>query len=130
MAETKQTDYGSIRVGGYVILNDKPCVIKSIQLSKTGKHGSMKCRIEAVSLIDEQKIIEVHPSGDNVLIPIIGKKNAQVLSISGKKANVMDMETYETFDLEIPEEDKNNIQEGSQIIYWIIMDQKVFKQAK
>ena len=42
----------------------------------------------------------------------------------------MDMETYETFDLEIPEEEKNNIQEGSQIIYWIIMDQKVFKQAK
>src|SRR3989338_541803 len=130
MAETKQTDYGSIRVGGYVILNDKPCVIKSIQLSKTGKHGSMKCRVEAVSLIDEQKIIEVHPSGDNVLIPIIGKKNAQVLSITGNKANVMYMETYETFDLEIPEEEKNNIQEGSQIIYWIIMDQKVFKQAK
>ena len=130
MAETKQTDYGSLRVGGYVILKDKTCVIKSIQLSKAGKRGSMKCRVEAVSLIDEQKIREVPPSGDNVLIPIIGKKNAQVLSITGNKANVMDMETYETFDLEIPEEDKNNIQEGSQIVYWIIMDQKVFKQAK
>ncbi len=129
MGETKQTDYGSVKVGGYVILNDKPCVIKSIQLSKTGKHGSMKCRIEAVTLMDDQKIIEVHPSGDNVLVPIIAKRNAQVLSISGKKANVMDMETYETFDLEIPK-DVTDLKEGIQIIYWIIMDQKVFKQAK
>jgi len=130
MSETKQTNYGSLKEGGFVILNNKACVIKSIQTSKTGKHGSMKCRIEAVSIVDGQKTIEVHPSGDNVLVPIILKKNAQVLSISGSKASVMDIETYETFDLEIPEDIKEDIKEGSIVNYWIIMNQKVLKQVK
>lgn len=130
MAETKQTDYGALREGGYVIFEGKACVIKSIQKGKAGKHGASKCRIEAISLIDSQKIIEVHPSSDKVQVPIIEKKNAQVLSITGNIANVMDTETYETFDLEIPEEDKENITESSIINYWVIMDKKVLKTSK
>jgi len=39
----------------------------------------------------------------------IEKKTAQVLSIQGNTANVMDSETYETFDLEIPEELKGQV---------------------
>ena len=44
--------------------------------------------------------------------------------------NVMDMETYETFDLTIPEELKGQIKEGIQIVYWIVMDTKLMKQIK
>ena len=45
-------------------------------------------------------------------------------------ANVMEMETYETFDLKIPEDMKDQVQAGVQIIYWDVLDEKVMKQLK
>ena len=130
MAETRLTNAGSLKVGSYVIFQNQACVVKSIQTSKTGKHGSSKCRIEAVGIIDGQKRIELYPGSDNVVVPIIEKKAAQILSVSSGKASVMDNETYETFDLEIPEDMKDQIREGGQVVYWIVMDKKVMKQGK
>ena len=70
-------------------------------------------------------------TGDHeVEAPVIGKKNAQVLSVSGDMANVMDSETYETFDLAIPEELKGQVSEGAVVVYWEIMFDKVMKQIK
>jgi len=130
MAETRQDSAGSLKPGKYVIFDGVAYVVKSIDISKTGKHGSTKCRIEASSLIDNRKVVKIIPSSDNVEIPMIEKKSAQVLSISGDTANVMDMETYETFDLKIPDDLKNDVKEGSEILYWTILDDKVMKQVK
>ncbi len=128
--ETRQTNAGSLKEGNYVILDDIPCIIKSIETSKTGKHGHAKCRIEAIGMIDARKIIKIMPGHDKVDVPIIEKRSAQVLSIKGDKANVMDTESYETFDIDIPEELKDQVAEGSQVLYWIVMDKKVIKQVK
>src|SRR3989338_10192212 len=118
MAETKLVQAGDLKVGSYVIFDNIACVVKDIQTSKTGKHGSSKCRIEAVGLINNQKKIQLCPSGDNVQVPIIEKKNAQVLSVHGDSATVMDNESFETFDIKIPEELKNSVKEGTVVNYW------------
>ena len=130
MAETKLTNVGSLKVGNYVMMGGAACIVKSIQISKTGKHGHAKARIEAVGIVDENKRIEVHPTHDNIQVPIIEKKNAQVLSIKGDSVSVMDLESFETFELKIPEELKDQIKEGSMVVYWIIMDDKALKQVK
>jgi translation initiation factor 5A len=70
------------------------------------------------------------PGHDSIEVPIIEKKNAQVLSVSGNKANVMDSETYETFDIEIPDELKGSCSEGTIILYWDVMGTRVMKQVK
>jgi translation initiation factor 5A len=70
------------------------------------------------------------PGHDKIPVPIIDKLNAQVLSVSGSNANVMDMESYETFDLKIPGELKNKVIEGSTVLYWDILGEKVMKQVK
>ena len=116
--EKKVTNASSLKVGNYVLLDEIPCIIKSIQISKTGKHGHAKCRIEAVAMADGQKKILVMPGHDKVEIPIVVKKSAQILSITENMANVMDEETYETFDLSIPDELKDTLNEGDQVIYW------------
>lgn len=130
MGETKQTHVSALKPGNYVILSGAPCVVRDIQTSKTGKHGSSKCRVEGVGLIDNQKRIEIHPGADKIDVPIVGKKTAQILSMTEEVANVMDMDTYETFDLKIPDDLKGKLKEGDQIMYWDIMDQKVMKQLK
>ena len=128
--DKKVTNVGSLKEGNYVILDNEACVVKSIQLSKTGKHGSMKCRLEAMTLVDNKKKVQELPSSDKIEVPIIEKKEAQVLSIHEDKANVMDLQTYETFDIIIPEDLKEQVTEGRQVVYWIILSEKVIRQVK
>ena len=130
MTEIKQEPATSLKPGRYVIFEDIACTVKSVQLSKPGKHGSMKCRVEAVGIMDGRKIIKVMPGSENVSVPIIEKKNAQVLSIQGDKATVMDMDNYETFDLNIPEELKDQVKEGCQVMYWEVLNDKLMKQLR
>lgn len=130
MAETRQVSAGSIKPGGYILIDNIACVVRDITKGKTGKHGAAKCRIEAVGVIKGEKKVALHPADDNVQVPIIEKKTAQVLSIHGDIANVMDMSAYETFDLKIPEEMKGEVKEGANISYWVIMDEKIMMNAK
>lgn len=127
---TKIVNAGSIKEGSYIVIDGAACKVVSVDIAKSGKHGHAKARIVAIGLIDEKKREIVLPAHDNVEVPMIEKKAAQVLSINGEKANVMDVETYETFDLDIPAELKSTVSEGCQVLYWIIMDRKVMKQLR
>jgi len=128
--DKKLVNASSIKVGNYIIMDGAACVVKSIQTSRPGKHGHAKCRIEAVGITDGQKRVNVFPGHDKVDVPIIEKKDAQVLSVHGESTNVMDLQTYETFDLKIPNELKDKIKEGTQVIYWVVLDEKIIKQVK
>lgn len=101
---TKIQSVGGLQKGSYVILDGAACKVSDISVSRPGKHGHAKVRLTAVGLVDGKKRITVMPGHDNVDVPIVEKKSAQVLSVQGNSANVMDSESYETFDLEIPEE--------------------------
>lgn len=128
--DKKVTTAGSLKVGNYVIIDNIACIVKRIDTSRPGKHGHAKCRIESTGIIDKQKRIQVYPAHDKVEIPIITKKNAQVLSLMEDLATVMDSESYETFDLKVPEELKGKVKEGNEIVYWVILNDKIMKQVK
>ena len=130
MADTKIISANNVQKGTSIILEGVASRVVDVEISKPGKHGHSKVRISAVGLIDDKKRIVVMPGHDNVEVPIIEKKNAQVLSVYGDVANVMDSETYETFDLKIPEELKGQVVERSSVLYWTIMDERIMKQVK
>ena len=127
---TKFASASSMKEGSNIVIDGAACRVVSLQISRPGKHGHAKIRLEAVGLIDEKKRVIVMPGHDNVEVPIIEKKSAQVLSIANNVANVMDSETYETFDLVVPEELRGQITEGSNILYWQILGDKVMKRVK
>ncbi len=126
----KQTTAVNVKEGDTILIDNAPCKVVSVQKSKPGKHGAAKCRMVAIGIFDEKKRDVVMPGHERVDVPIVEKKNAQVLSVSNDIANLMDMETYETFDLKIPEELKGQVREGLQIVYWQIMGSKMMKQVK
>lgn len=130
MVGTKLANVGGLKKGNYVVLEGAACIVTSTKVSRPGKHGHAKVRLEAVGIMDNKKRQVVMPGHDNVDVPIIDKLNAQVLSISGEMANVMDMESYETFDLKVPEELKDNLSAGMTVLYWDILGDKVIKQIK
>ena len=127
---TKVVGAGSIKSGSYLLIDGVACRVVSSETSKSGKHGHAKVRIVAIGLLDERKREIVTPAHDNVEVPIIEKRNAQVLSVSGDSANVMDAESYETFDMKIPEDLKDKVVEGCQVLYWVVLDEKVMKSVK
>lgn len=130
MGETKLESVGSLQKGSYIVIDGEACKVVSTATSRPGKHGHAKVNLMAVGIIDGKKRNLVMPGHDNVEVPIISKRNAQVLSVSGKMANIMDSESYETFDLEIPEELEGQVSEGVEILYWEVLDNKVMKQVR
>ena len=130
MGETKRRSVGSLQVGNYVVIDGAACTITNIQVSRPGKHGHAKVRLDAVGIVDGRKRQIVMPGHDEIEVPVIDKRNAQVLSITGDTAQVMDSETYETFDLVIPEELKPELKEGDVVLYWVILNDRVMKQIK
>ncbi len=130
MADIKHKSAGSMQKGNYVIIDGAACIVSDVKISRPGKHGHAKVNLTAVGMIDNKKRNIVVPGHDNLEVPVIEKKNANVLSVTGDTCNVMDMETYETFDLSIPEELKGQIQEGQVIVYWAILNDRILKQIK
>jgi translation initiation factor 5A len=130
MSDTTAKSVGSLKKGDTIVLEGEPCKIVATQLSRPGKHGHAKVRLQAIGMFDEKKRDVVMPGHDNIDVPIVEKKSAQVLSVQNDAANVMDAETFETFELKIPEELKGQVVAGGEILYWVILGRKVMKQLK
>jgi translation initiation factor 5A len=93
-----------LREGKYVIIDDIPCRIVQIESSKPGKHGAAKMRVTGIGIFDGQKKTLLTPSDADVEVPIIERKDALILSVSGNVAQVMDKSTNETYDIDVPED--------------------------
>lgn len=129
MAE-KVGEVKGLKPGSYVMVDGEPCRVSKLTKSKPGKHGSTKARVEAVGIFDDKKRMLLKPTSASCKIPIILKKGAQVVSITGKIAQLMDLTDYSMFDCEIPEELRKKIEPGKEVEYWEIGDRKMIKQVK
>ena len=113
-----------LKVGRYIVVDGEPCKIMDISTSKPGKHGEAKARITAVGIFDGNKKSIVSPVTHKIQVPIIEKSTAQVVSIQGDEAQLMDLETYEMFTISIPEEFKEKIEAGQEVMYQAALDRK------
>jgi translation initiation factor 5A len=129
---SKPVDVGSLRVGGYMIIDNEPCHIVDITKSKPGKHGSAKARIVAIGVFDGQKRQFVKPVDSNAEIPLIDKRPGQVFTVNPNSVQIMDLETYEYVDAPFPEEEdlKAKLTVGVEIEYWKIMGRVKIVRAK
>ncbi|MCC4768970.1 translation initiation factor IF-5A [Methanosarcina sp. DH2] len=113
----QQVEVKELKEGKYMIVDDEACIIKSITKSKPGKHGSAKARIDVIGLFDGQKRSYIGSVANKVYIPIVERKNAQIISITGNIAQLMDMGDFSTFEIVIPEEYKDRVKEGEEVAY-------------
>jgi len=120
----EQAEVRTLKEGRYMNIDDEPCRIMSISTSKPGKHGEAKARIEAVGIFDGNKRSVVYPVKHKVQVPIIDKRQAQIVSLMGAEVQLMDLETYEMFQLPIPDELKDSLHPGEEIQYLVAMGRK------
>jgi translation initiation factor 5A len=119
----------ALRVGSYIMLDGNAYMIKSMDVSKTGKHGHAKVRMEATGILGGKKKVMVIPGHERFEVPLIEKRKAQVLSIVGETASLMDAENFENFDLIIPEGLKDDVKEGMTVEYWDVEGKKLIKRT-
>ncbi len=116
-------DLGSLKVGSYIIIDGEPCRIVSYDHSKPGKHGSAKARVAAMGVFDGSRHSLVSPVSANVDVPLINKKNGQIISLSGQTLQIMDLESFEVFETSAVEDDiRDKITQGGEVEYWKVLD--------
>jgi translation initiation factor 5A len=116
------------RTGAAIMVDGVACIVRTNDFSKTGKHGHAKCRKEAIGINDgKQKVFEMG-GHDRLDVPMIKKNKAQLMSISGLNATVMDLESFETFELSVPEDLKDDLKEEDQVEYWDVEGSKIIKR--
>ena len=115
------------RVGTNILIDGDPFTVKKIDISKTGKHGHSKCRIEAQGILTPNKKVFVIPGHERLDVPLVDKRKGQVLSIAND-VSVMDLENFETLDIPCDEEIKGELAENSNVEYWDIEGKKIVKR--
>ena len=125
-----RTAIKNLKPGSFVMIEGAPCRVEKVSVSVSGKHGAAKARVEAIGLFDGRRRSIVKPADEEIEVPIIERKRAQVLAILGDRAQIMDLETYETFELDIPEEMQGQLQPGQETFYYTVDGMKTLKQLK
>jgi len=129
---SRPANVGSLRVGGYIIIDNEPCRIVDLTKSKPGKHGSAKARIVAIGVFDGVKRTLVKPVDAQIDVPIIDKRSGQVIAVLPSSIQIMDLETYEIFDAPLPEDEKmrSKINTGTEVEYWRILGRMKIMRVK
>jgi translation elongation factor IF5A len=115
--------------GTVILIDGGPYTVRSNDISKTGKHGHSKCRMEAVHIFEGKKKVIVVPGHERFDVPNVEKKRVQVLSIGDGTASVMDLESYETVDIPYQEELRDQLQPEKQAEVWNIEGHKKIMRA-
>jgi len=115
----KKVEVRQLKKGKYIMIDDEPCKIVEYTTSSPGKHGSAKARSVAVGLFDGKKRTLTKPVDAKVDVPVIERKTAQVVSDMGDTVQLMDMETYETFEVQKPEDEElaSQLEPGTMVEY-------------
>lgn len=129
---SRPADLSSLKIGSYIIIDGEPCRIVEYDKSKTGKHGSAKARIVAIGVFDGSKKSLLSPVASMVEVPLIEKKSGQVISITGNILQIMNLETFETFELPFPKEDEvaKLISQGTEVEYWNVLGKSKIMRVK
>merc|ERR1719407_289356 len=80
-AAVASVEAGQIRAGGYIMIKGKPCKVKNVSVSKTGKHGHAKCKFAATDIFTGATCEELCPSTHSIDVPVVNKKDWQITGI-------------------------------------------------
>lgn len=129
----KPVDAGSLKVGSYIVIDEAPCRVVEIEKSKTGKHGSAKARIVAIGLFDGVKRSIVVPVDQKVEQPVVEKKTAQTIAITPETVQLMDLSTYEVYEVlksEVEPELLTKLSTGTEVEVWEVLGHRKLVRIK
>ncbi len=130
-SDVKPKKAGQLKVGNYIVYDNDVYVIKSSDKSKAGKHGHAKVRMQIENLFTGNKKSVVAPGDDKFMVPVIEKRTAQVLNVTPDSVQLMDQETYETYETPLPTEPElQNLEPGEFVNVWWVIGRKIIRDRR
>lgn len=126
----EMTEVGKLKEGRFIIVDGEPCRIVGFSTSAPGKHGHAKAKIDAIGLFDSQKRSLIRPTSAKIDVPMIERGSAQVLAIVTDNVQLMDLLTYETFELPIPIQLRGDVREGVEVEYIQALERRKIERVK
>ncbi len=130
--DIRKAEAKSLKPGAYMVIDDEPCRVVSMDKSKPGKHGAAKANIIAVGFFDNRKRNVIMPADRMVDVPVINKRVATVIADTGENFSLMDTESFETYDLPKPTDQDllSQISLNSEVEIWELMNRRVITRVK
>ena len=119
----------NLKAGRFVLIDGVACKIVDMETSSPGKHGTAKVRLTGIGVFDGQKKTLLKPGDADVEVPIVKKKRGQIVSVNGKNAQIMDSESYEVYELPIPDEMANKLNPGAIVEVMEIMERRMLSRT-
>lgn len=117
----------AIRIGGYILIRDRPCKVINMSTSKTGKHGHAKINFTAIDIFTEKKMEEICQSTHTINVPEVTRKEYQLIDIDEDDyVTLFDEESNETTedqklrDKKVDFDIKKKFEEGKELIVTVI----------
>ena len=95
---------GSLKKGGYVVINGRPAKVEEVTFAKTGKHGHAKASIMAYDIFNNKKYEDSQPSSHNMSVPNVTKSERDLIFFDGDKDCTTTNEDGEEELLSLPKE--------------------------
>ncbi len=128
----RKTEAKSLKPGSYFIIDGEPCKVVSVEKSKPGKHGAAKVNIVAIGFFDGRKRNTIMPADRQVDVPVIDKRSGTIIADMGETYQVMDSETYETYEVPKPKDEeiasKCTLNAGVEV--WELLGRRVITRVK
>jgi translation initiation factor 5A len=139
-SDTYPLEAGSVKINGYMVINNRPCKVVSYSTAKTGKHGHAKASITGIDIFNGKKYEDSLPTSHNVEIPVIRRTEWQVISIDGDGyVTLMDDKGNTRSDLNCPDETekdatlttrlKEAVEAGKEVYVTVLYAMKIEKIA-
>ena len=130
--DIKKAEAKSLKPGAYMLIDDEPCRVVSMDKSKPGKHGAAKANIIAVGFFDNRKRNVIMPADRMIDVPVIDKRNATVIAEMGENYSLMDSETFETYDIPKPTDQEilSQIELNCSVEVWFLMGRRIITRVK
>lgn len=115
-----------------MVVDGEPCRVVEVSKAKTGKHGSAKVHLVAIGLFTGTRKTLMGPADQRVEIPIIDKRIAQVVAIVGDKVQLMDLESFETFEVDMPADAslRAKLAPGVEVEYWSALGKRFIYRVR
>jgi translation elongation factor P/translation initiation factor 5A len=84
--------------------------------------------MEAVGIFDGKKKVIAIPGHERLEVPMIKKLKGQILSVGESTASVMDLESFETLDVQVTSDVKESLKESDNVEYWDIDGKRIIKR--
>lgn len=125
MTEVEHGTMKELKPGKYVMIDGFPCRVVGIEVSAPGKHGAAKMRVTALGIFDGNKRMLLKPSDGDIEVPMIERKRGQIVSVTGEVAQVMDLTTFETYEMKLEGDMLANAASGKEVEYMESMGRKL-----